>query len=88
MLQYTNFRYCPKCGSTDILVHEKKDAEENAAVELNVLKKSANLFVPAQRNKLIKALKNEMTECADRLDYESAAAIRDQIADIEKTYGK
>ncbi len=22
MLQYTNFRYCPKCGSTDILVHE------------------------------------------------------------------
>ena len=72
----------------DILVHEKKDAEENAAVELNVLKKSANLFVPAQRNKLIKALKNEMTECADRLDYESAAAIRDQIADIEKTYGK
>ena len=72
----------------DILVHEKKDAEENAAVELNVLKKSANLFVPSQRNKLIKALKNEMTECADRLDYESAAAIRDQIADIEKTYGK
>ena len=72
----------------DILVHQKEDAEENAKVELNVLKKSANLFVPAQRHKLIEALKNEMTECADRLDYEQAAALRDQIADIEKTYGK
>jgi excinuclease ABC subunit B len=71
----------------DILVREKQDAEENAAVELNVLKKSANLFVPAQRKKLIEALKKEMSECADRLEYEQAAAIRDQIADIEKTYG-
>ena len=72
----------------DILVHEKTDAEENAKVELEALKKAANLFVPAQRKKLIEALKKEMSECADRLEYEQAAALRDQILEIEKTYGK
>ena len=71
----------------DILVHEEKEAEETAAVELAVLKKSANLFVPAQRKKLIAALKNEMAEAADRLEYEKAAVIRDQIRDIENQYG-
>lgn len=72
----------------DILVHEKTDAEETAQVNLAVLKKSANLFVPAQRKKLIAALRKEMEDCAERLDYEQAAVIRDQILDIEKTYGK
>ncbi len=72
----------------DILVHEKTDAEENAKVELEALKKAANLFVPAQRKKLIEALKKEMSESADRLEYEQAAALRDQILEIEKTYGK
>ena len=71
----------------DILVHEEKEAEETAAVELAVLKKSANLFVPSQRKKLISALKNEMAEAADRLEYEKAAVIRDQIRDIENQYG-
>ncbi|MCR5218067.1 excinuclease ABC subunit UvrB [Treponema sp.] len=72
----------------DILVHEKENAEENAQVNLEVLKKSANLFVPAQRKKLLTALRKEMEDCAERLDYEQAAVIRDQILDIEKTYGK
>ena len=72
----------------DILEHQKLDAEETAKVQLETLKKTANLFVPAQRKKLIAALKKEMEEAADRLDYEQAAALRDQIYDIEKTYGK
>ncbi len=72
----------------DILEHQKVDAEENARIELETLKKTANLFVPAQRKKLVSALKKEMEECADRLDYEQASVIRDQILEIEKTYGK
>lgn len=72
----------------DILVRKQKDAEENAEVELDVLKKSANLFDAKQRKKLIEALKKEMSDAADRLEYEEAAAIRDQIAEIERTYGK
>ena len=71
----------------DILIRQQKDAEANEAVQLDVLKKSANLFDAKQRRKLIDALKKEMGACADRLEYEQAAAIRDQIAEIERTYG-
>lgn len=72
----------------DILVRQQKDAEENEKLQLEVLKKNANLFDPKQRKKLIEALKKEMSDCADRLEYEQAAAIRDQIQEIEATYGK
>ena len=72
----------------DILEHEKEDAEATAAVQLSALKKSTNLLVPAQRRKLLEALKKEMVEAADHLDYEQAAVYRDQIQEIEKTYGK
>lgn len=72
----------------DILVRQEKDAEENEKMQLEVLKKNANLFDPKQRKKLIEALKKEMSDCADRLEYEQAAAIRDQIQEIEATYGK
>ena len=34
----------------------------------------------------IESLKKEMSECADRLEYEQAAAIRDQIMEIEKMF--
>ncbi len=72
----------------DILIRQQKDAEENAEVELGFLKKNANLFDAKQRKKLIDALKKEMSDCADRLDYEQAAVIRDQILEIEAQYGK
>ena len=72
----------------DILEHQSMDAQENAATSLEILKKASNLFVPAQRKKVIAALKKEMEECAERLDYEQAAAYRDQIREIEATYGK
>ncbi len=72
----------------DILVRQQKDAEENAEIELNLLKKNANLFDAKQRKKLIEALKKEMSDCAERLEYEQAAVIRDQIQEIERTYGK
>ncbi len=72
----------------DILVHEKEDAQENAEVSLDVLKRSANLMNPKQRKKLIDVLKKQMEEAADRLDYENAAVLRDQILEIQNTYGK
>lgn len=72
----------------DILVHQSEEEKENAKTSLEILKKTANLFVPSQRKKLLDALKKEMKDCAERLDYEQAAIIRDQIAEIEKTYGK
>lgn len=72
----------------DILEHQKEEAEENAKVTVETLKKAANLFDKKQRAKLIKALTEEMTECAERLEYEQAAALRDQIKEIEAQYGK
>ena len=77
-----------KKAVADILEHQEKDAKEEAAIQLAALKKSANLFVAKDRKKLIEALKKEMSDCAERLEYEQAAAIRDQIYEIEKTYGK
>lgn len=72
----------------DILSRQQKEAEATAEVELSVLKKNANLFDAKQRKKLLEALKQEMSDCADRLEYEQAAAIRDQINEIVATYGK
>lgn len=72
----------------DILVHEKTDADEDARMNVEVLKKSANLFNPGERKKLIKALTKQMSDCADRMEYEEAAAIRDQIREIQQQYGE
>ena len=67
---------------------DQKDAEEETEIEVGVLKKSANLFDPKQRKKVIDALKKEMSDYADRLEYEKAAAVRDEIQEIERTYNK
>lgn len=72
----------------DILEHQKEDAEQEANIKLEALKNCTNLFVAKQRKKLLELMKKEMSEAADRLDYEQAAVLRDQIIEIEKTYGK
>ena len=72
----------------DILEHQKEDAEQEANIKLEDLKNCTNLFVTKQRKKLLDLMKKEMSEAADRLDYEQAAVLRDQIIEIEKTYGK
>lgn len=72
----------------DILSRQQKEAEESTEIELSVLKKNANLFDAKQRKKLIEALKKEMSECADRFEYEKAITLREQIKEIEATYGK
>jgi excinuclease ABC subunit B len=72
----------------DILVHEKAEAEDGTSMNLEVLKNGVNLFNASDRKKLIKALQKEMTECADRMEYEQAAMYRDQINEIIEKYGK
>lgn len=71
----------------DILVRKAEDTKEEVEIELSVLKKSANLFVPAQRKKLLAALKKQMEDYADSMEYEAAAVVRDQIKEIESQYG-
>ena len=67
----------------DILVHEQKDARDEAKMDLEVLKNGVNLFRAADRKKLIKRLTQEMEACAERMEYEQAAVYRDQIKELE-----
>ena len=71
----------------DILEHQKEEALDSANMDLEVLKKGLNLFKASDRKKLIKRLTEEMTACAERMEYEQAAVYRDQIAEIQNQYG-
>jgi excinuclease ABC subunit B len=51
---------------------------------IEVLKKSYNVLIPAQRKQLIMALESEMLEHAKNLEFEQAAAIRDEIAKVKE----
>jgi excinuclease ABC subunit B len=62
------------------LAEEKEDAE----LSIEALKKSHNILIPAQRKKLIAALKNEMLEHAKNLEFEKAAVIRDEIEKLKE----
>ncbi len=72
----------------DILVHEQKEARDEATMDLEVLKQGVNLFRAADRKKLIKRLTQEMSACAERMEYEQAAVYRDQIRELEAQFGK
>ena len=77
-----------KKAINDILEHQKEEAEDGAKMDLEVLKKGANLFKASDRKKLIKRLTEEMAACAERMEYEQAAVYRDQIKEIENQFGK
>jgi excinuclease ABC subunit B len=73
-----------KKAIADILVRHAEEAEDAAAASIDVLKKSYNVLIPAQRKQLVKALDNEMLEHAKNLEFEQAAAIRDEILRIKE----
>ncbi|MDO4505739.1 MAG: excinuclease ABC subunit UvrB [Spirochaetales bacterium] len=65
---------------------KEEDAVESGDAYLNEVRKRANLFNPKERKKVIELLKKEMTEAAERLDYETAAIYRDQIQEIQQQF--
>jgi excinuclease ABC subunit B len=71
-----------KKAIADILVRHLAEEKDAAASTIEVLKRSYNVLIPAQRKQLITALENEMLEHAKRLEFEQAAAIRDEINKI------
>jgi excinuclease ABC subunit B len=72
-----------KKAIADILTRHIEEADSSAASTIEVLKKSYNVLIPAQRKQLIKALENEMLEHAKNLEFEQAASLRDEIARIK-----
>ncbi|MDR0504172.1 MAG: excinuclease ABC subunit B [Treponema sp.] len=72
-----------KKAISEILTRHIEEADNAASNTIDVLKKSYNVLIPAQRKQLIRALENEMLEHAKNLEFEQAAAIRDEIARIK-----
>jgi len=73
-----------KKAIAEILTRHVEEADNAAATTVEVLKNSYNVLIPAQRKQLIKALESEMLEHAKKLEFEQAAAIRDEIARIKE----
>jgi excinuclease ABC subunit B len=72
-----------KKAVANILERHAEEAAGAAAASIEVLKKSFNTLIPAQRKQLITILENEMLEHAKNLEFEEAAAIRDEIQRIK-----
>ncbi|GHU54785.1 UvrABC system protein B [Spirochaetia bacterium] len=72
-----------KKAIADILTRHAEEEQDAAATSIEVLKRSYNVLVPAQRQQLIRALENEMLEHAKNLEFEQAAAIRDEIEKVK-----
>jgi len=73
-----------KKAITDILQRHAAEERDAAASSVEVLKKSFNVIIPAERKKLISALEREMLEHAKNLEFEQAATIRDEIKKIKE----
>jgi excinuclease ABC subunit B len=66
-----------------ILERHEEESRASALTSIEAIKRSYNVVVPSERKKLVSALKAEMMEYAKKLEFEEAAAIRDEIAKIE-----
>ena len=73
-----------KKGIAAILERHLEEGKEAAVLSVEVLKKSYNTLIPAQRKKLISLLNSEMLEHAKKLEFEKAAVIRDEIAKLQE----
>jgi excinuclease ABC subunit B len=71
-----------KKAIASILERHSEEDQNAAAVSIEVLKKSYNVLIPDQRQKLVRALEAEMLEHAKNLEFEKAAVIRDEIEKI------
>jgi excinuclease ABC subunit B len=73
-----------KKAIADILTRHIEEDKIAANASIEVLRRSYNVLIPAQRKQLIKALEGEMLEHAKNLEFEQAAAIRDEIQRIKE----
>ena len=67
----------------DILIRRVDEKRQAEKMSIEVMKKNANLLDPKQKNRLIRALENEMLERAKNMEYEEAAVLRDEIQNLK-----
>ncbi|MDR0599058.1 MAG: excinuclease ABC subunit B [Treponema sp.] len=70
-----------------ILERRAEEAAGAVGLSIEALKKSYNTLIPAQRKQLVKALEAEMLEYAKLLEFEKAAAIRDELEKLRNQGG-
>jgi excinuclease ABC subunit B len=63
----------------DILNRHVEEEKLAAETSIEVLKKSYNVLIAKERKQLLAALNHEMLEYSKKLEFERAAAIRDEI---------
>jgi len=73
-----------KKAITEILKRHAVEEKDAAAASIEIIKKSYNVLVPADRKRLIAALEREMLEHAKKLEFEQAATIRDEVQKIKE----
>ena len=67
----------------DILLRKADKKKQAEKMTVAVMKENVNLLDPAQKKKLIKALEKEMLEKAKNMEFEEAAVLRDEIAELK-----
>ncbi|MCQ2603695.1 MAG: excinuclease ABC subunit B [Spirochaetia bacterium] len=68
----------------DILIRKHEERKKAQELNIQVVKDNYNIVNPKDRKKLIKALENEMLEHAKNLEFEEAAALRDEIQKLKE----
>lgn len=66
------------------LVEEQKEEKEQRSIDTMVYLNNQDVLLPDQRDDLLKRLRKEMKAAAERLDFEGAIHLRDQIKEVEK----
>ncbi|MCR5760498.1 MAG: excinuclease ABC subunit B [Sphaerochaetaceae bacterium] len=67
----------------DILERDREDEVEDGKSDIKIRRASHNLLDSKERKKYIKELEAQMLECAQRLEFEKAALLRDEIENVK-----
>ena len=68
----------------DLLVRKADEKRSVEKLDLEVVKRRFNVLVPKERRALIRTLEKEMLELAKDLEYERAAVVRDELAQLRE----
>jgi len=65
------------------LVEEQEEEKEQRSIDTMVLLNNQDVLLPDQKDDLLKRLRREMKTAAERLDFEGAIQLRDQIKEVQ-----
>ncbi|MEK7572229.1 MAG: excinuclease ABC subunit UvrB [Patescibacteria group bacterium] len=66
------------------LVEEEKEAKEARSLDLMIELNTKSVLLPDEKDDLLKRLRRDMKTAAERLDFETAIRLRDEIKKVQK----